>query len=330
MKAFKNILRIAVIGGGSHSRGNHLPALVRYASNYPEAVELTAFCDRRREVAEEVSRKFGFLQAYTDVEEMLAAGNLDGCISITPLAATANVARQIIAAGVPLLMEKPPGSTPEEAREICRLAASRNVRVMVSMNRRFDPALCAASSWRADRPLEYVRATMLRNERTESHFFVETAIHSLDAIRWIAGDVIGYSLNARQVEGVWWYRVRLEFESGAAGMLEVMPSCGNRAEFYEMFGAGYRVTASVGEVDSGEFAAWEGGQIVERDEPARGMPPFVKNGTFAETVEFLGALRENRVPHPTPEDVWQSVDLCHRLQHEAVEILAQPAGEGAA
>ena len=263
------MLKIAVIGGGRHSRGNHLPSLARYVFHYPGEVELAAFCDLRREVAEDVSREYGFVQFYTDVEEMLAAESLNGCISVTPIAVTGSVARQIIAAGVPLLMEKPPGSTPEEASDICELSSGTNARVMVSMNRRFDPAVRAACSWRADRPLEYVRASMFRQMRTESDFFVGTAIHSLDAIRWIAGDISDYSVNARQVDGVWWYRVQLEFESGAVGILEVMPSCGNRAESYEMFGAGYRILASAGEVDPGEFSAWESGQIVQSDEPAR-------------------------------------------------------------
>jgi len=164
---------------------------------------------------------------------------------------------------------------------------------------------------------------MFRAMRTESDFFVGTGIHSLDAIRWIAGDISHYSVNSRQVDGVWWYCVQLEFESGTVGVLEVRPSCGNQAESYEMFGAGYRVLASVGDVDSGEVSVWEHGQMLRRSEPARGMPSFVKNGTFAETVEFLSALRENRVPHPTPTEVWQSVDLCHRIQQQVSEKTAQ-------
>ena len=53
------MLKIAVIGGGSHSRCNHLPALARYVSLYPAEFEPAAFCDLQREVAERVSQEYG-------------------------------------------------------------------------------------------------------------------------------------------------------------------------------------------------------------------------------------------------------------------------------
>jgi len=96
-----------------------------------------------------------------------------------------------------------------------------------------------------------------------------------------------------------------------------MPHCGNRVEFYEMFGAGFRVLARAGEVDSGEVTCWENGEIAYSDEPARGMPSFVRNGAYAETLEFISSLKENRPPHPSLADVWQSVELCHHIQGEA-------------
>jgi predicted dehydrogenase len=309
-------VRLAAIGGGNHSRKNHLPSLARYVAEHPGEVELAAFCDLDPEVAGNACSEYGFSKSYTNVEEMLSAEDLDGCVSVTPIPVTAAVANQVIAAGVPVLMEKPPGSTPEEVKEICELTSGPDARAMVSMNRRFDPSVSASCAWRGDRPLEYVRGVMLRHNRKEETFFLDTAIHSLDAIRHIAGDIADYSAAARRLDGVRWYSVRLEFESGALGILEVMPSCGTRAERYEMLGTGYRVRASVGETDSGEYTAWENGEQVLHDEPARGMPGFVRNGTFAETVEFISALKEDRAPFPAPAQVRQSVDICRQIQYE--------------
>ncbi len=316
------MLRIGVIGGGNHSRGNHLPALARYIAHYPGEVELAAFCDFRREVVESVSQEYGFLHFYADVAEMLAAEKLDGCIAVTPIEVTAGVARQLIVAGIPLLMEKPPGRTQAEAQEIAELAGSGKARVMVSMNRRFDPALTAVRAWWADRPLIYLRAAMCRHQRTEPDFFVGTAIHALDAMRFMAGDISEYAVHARPVNGAWWYSVQLQFDRGTVGLLEVMPTCGSKAESYEIFGAGCRAVATSGEVDSGEGVMWEGGLVAQHHNPARDVPLFVTNGTFAETVAFLHDLRDRRIPHPTPTEVWQSVDICHRIQREVAERTA--------
>lgn len=311
------MLRIAVIGGGNHSRNNHLPALKAYTSHFPGEIELSAFCDMNPETAGAVGKEFGFLRIYTKAADMLSNEKLDGCIAVTPIPVTAAIARQVIEAGVPLLMEKPPGTNPSEARDICVVTTRIQAKVMVSMNRRFDPALHAALDWIADRPLRYLRATMHRNERTEEDFFTGTAIHALDAMRWIAGDVADYSIQIQRVGGVLWYAVRFTFSSGTWGLLDVIPTCGHLEESYELLGSGFRLASTAGDYGAGGFKAWENGKLVEEKEPAGRMPAWIRNGTYAETVEFLSALREGRSPHPTPAEVLQSVELCHQIQQEA-------------
>lgn len=317
------MLRIGFIGGGVHSRQNHLPSLAHYVSLSPEIIELAAFCDLDPEIAARITREYRFTHAYTDLSEMLETEVLEGCIAITPIPATAGVAKRIIEAGIPLLMEKPPGATPQEAREIAGMATRKNARVMVSMNRRFDPALRLAAEWRADRKLAYIKASMHRHNRSEHDFFTGTAIHALDALRSIAGDIGEYTVQAKRVGGAWWYTVQLEFESGASGMLEVMPTCGHLMESYELLGPGYRLIADIGDYGSGSVRAWENGEVVLQAETAQADPSWVKNGTHGETVEFISALLEGRTPHPTPSEVLQSVELCHqiqrRFQHQAAE-----------
>ena len=213
-------------------------------------------------------------------------------------------------------MEKPPGASLKEAEAICALVEEHRARVMVSMNRRFDPSVAAACAWRGGRPIERIRATMLRHNRRDTDFFFGTAIHSVDALRRLAGDVGRAAATSRLVDGVRWYRVNLEFASGADGTLDVAPTCGSTEESYEVFGPGYRVRARVGVGDGGEFVAWENGSVARREEPAAGLPPFVVNGAYGETVEFISALLENRAPHPTPAEVLPSVELCSRIQRE--------------
>jgi len=310
-------LRIAVIGGGGHSRGNHLSALARCVELCPGWVELTAFCDRQPEVAESVSRDYGFNAVYTSVDDMLSGEALDGCIAITPIAVTAEVASQVISARVPLLMEKPPGVDLDQTDQVLRLAEESGSPVMVSMNRRFDPALRLAQEWRADRPIRTIRGTMLRTRRREPNFFFGTAIHCLDAVRGVVGDVSDTSLHTRYVDGVCWYSVGLAFENGAMGTLEVMPTCGTVAEWYEVSGDEYRVVARAGQTGSGAVTAWERGEMVLDTEPAEGLPVFVRNGAYGETVEFISALREGRAPRPSIREVRQSVELCQCIQDEA-------------
>jgi predicted dehydrogenase len=308
--------RIVVIGAGQHSRRNHLPALKKYASLRPDQVELTALCDLRRDHVEAVYQEYGFKTFYTDIDEMLATECPDGCIAITPISETKRIASQIISAGIPLLMEKPVGATLEEAKEICALVRKEKARVMVSMNRRFSPALSAARSFISDRPLAYIHGQMLRHARIEPEFFFGTAIHAIDAMRHIAGDVRDHVVTTRRVDGVTWYTVQLAFESGATGTLDVMPNCGCVSETYQMFGPGYRVLAEVTEGSDPKAVLWECGQISQSDAPTTGMPDFVQNGSYNETIEFISSLNDNRDPRPSPADVLQSVELCQCIQED--------------
>jgi myo-inositol 2-dehydrogenase/D-chiro-inositol 1-dehydrogenase len=313
----EHVLKIVLLGAGDHSQRNHLPALARYAARHPGEVTLAGLCDLRHEHAQAMAERYGFARAYADLEEMLDAVKPDGCIAVTPIPATARVAAQVIRAGVPLLMEKPPGATVDEACAIAGLAERTGTRVMVSMNRRFDPALRAALAWRGDRLLAYLHARIARVDRREATFMQGAAIHPLDAMRAVAGDVRDCAADVRQVDGVCWFAVRLRFACGALGVLEVLPTAGSMAESYEIFGAGFRVLVGVGEADSGTVRCWDRGRLVIEDEPARGEPGYVRNGTYDETVAFLSALKEGRALHPSPSEVLQSVELCHRIAQEA-------------
>jgi predicted dehydrogenase len=307
------MVRLVLLGAGSHSQGNHLPALARYVSEHPGQVSLVAVCDLDRRRAEEAAMRFGFERAYADLDEMLRAERPDGCVAITPIPVTAQVAEQVARHGVSLLMEKPPGATVQEARRIVDLAEETGARVMVSMNRRFDPALREALAWWGNRPVQYVRGSILRVARREPEFILGTAIHPLDAMRYIAGDVRAAQAEVREVDGVRWYVIRLAFEGGAMGVLEVMPTAGCGAESYELLGAGCRALAGAGDQGSGQVRCWQGGELVVDSDPTAGLPSFIRNGTYAETAEFLSALWEDRFPHPSPAEVLRSVELCHRV-----------------
>lgn len=308
------MLKIVVVGAGNHSQRNHLPSLARYVVQFPGEIELVALCDLRQEHAAAMADRYGFARSYTDLNKMLEQETPDACIAITPIPVTVPVASTVICAGVPLLMEKPPGATVEEARSFVKLAKATDVPVMVSMNRRFDPALSAALAWKGAHPIAYVRGTIVRHQRREPEFMTGTAIHPLDAMRAIAGDVRDFETDLREVNGVCWYVVHLVFESGAMGVLEVLPDAGMLAEYYEIFGAGYRLLVQMGEVDAGRARCWENGQLVMTRDPASSEPDFVRNGAFGETAAFIAAIANGGAMYPSPAQVLQSVELCHSIE----------------
>jgi myo-inositol 2-dehydrogenase/D-chiro-inositol 1-dehydrogenase len=311
------VLKLVVVGAGSHSQLNHLPALARYVADHPGEAALVGLCDLRWQHAQVLAETYGFARAYADLGEMLRVEEPDACIAVTPIPVTVEIAAQVIQAGLPLLMEKPPGATLAEARQLVELVERHDVRAMVSVNRRFDPALCAARAWWGERPISYVRGRIVRINRAEPEFAYGTAIHPLDAMRAIAGDVASYRVQVQTVGGVRWYVVHLQFASGAQGVLEVLPTAGLQAESYAWCGEGGYVEAAVGEHDAGSARGWEGGTLALQHDTVEGEPTYVQNGAYAETAAFLSALQSGTPMHPSPAEVLQSVEICQAMMEQS-------------
>jgi predicted dehydrogenase len=309
-------LRIAAIGAGWHSRTSHLPALRRCVAESGDAFTLAALCEVDEELAAAAAAKFGFEEAFADIAKMLDEARPDAVVAVTPMALNVPCALDLIKRGIPALVEKPPGATVEEARSLARAAAEADTPVMVSMNRRFDPSLTAGVVWMGERPV-YVHGTMLRPNRTSPEFMTGTGIHAVDAVRALGGDVAAFDCRTMDVNGITWYAVSLEFEGGGAGALDVIPTAGVAEERYELFADRRRVVIRTGMKDRGDVTCWEGGELALRTDPADGEPVFVRDGTYAETCEFLESIRQARRPCPTPQDVLQSVELCHKWRERS-------------
>jgi myo-inositol 2-dehydrogenase / D-chiro-inositol 1-dehydrogenase len=125
--------RLGLIGGGRMGR-THLRAL-----KHSNLVECIAVAEPFESSAREL-RSMG-LAVYATVEEMLAAGGLDGVIIAAPTDQHVELATQVIEAGVSVLCEKPFGISAEDARTAAALATERGVALQIAYWRRFIPEL---------------------------------------------------------------------------------------------------------------------------------------------------------------------------------------------
>ncbi|MGZ3470542.1 MAG: Gfo/Idh/MocA family protein, partial [Isosphaeraceae bacterium] len=127
--------RLGLIGGGRMGR-THLRGLKN-----SDLVECVAVAEPFESSAREL-RSMG-LAVYPTVDEMLAAGGLDGVIIAAPTDQHVELATQVIEAGVSVLCEKPFGISAEDARKAAALAAERGVALQIAYWRRFIPELVA-------------------------------------------------------------------------------------------------------------------------------------------------------------------------------------------
>ncbi len=315
------MVHIGLIGCGEHSEIGHAIPLARYRAAHPGEVELTAVCDLKPDRVELFRKKYGFLNAYCGLDEMLLRHRLDACIAVVPVEKISQIGIKLLELRMPCVIEKPLGGSLAEAKALLEAAAMTGTQNMVSVNRRFMPALNRAIEWARDPgELRYVRCTMSRHARTEPEFLWGTAVHAVDTVRFIAGNVAQAKVRKlnRLESAVSWYAVDLEFENGVHGRIDVVPTTGMLEETYELFGQDFRaiVTAPFGP-ECG-FRCYRQNRLALH-ETSEGTPEDVVSGFYDESAEFIRALSCNEQLRPTIADVYPSVVLCHELARSASE-----------
>jgi len=194
---------------------------------------------------------------------------------------------------------------------------------MVSVNRRFMPFLVRASEWaRAQGPLRYVRASMARAARSEPDFVWSTALHAVDALRSLAGEVADSEV--RVLAGAApWYVLSLTFESGAEGSVEVLPTAGVVEESYELYGDGFRARVVAGSGSQRSLELWRDGALAESDSADERAPEDARNGAYGELAAFVAALRSGARPGPEIHDVLPSARIVFRAAAKS-GVLSSP------
>jgi len=306
------MIRIAIAGCGEHSRTSHAAPLARYAASHPNEIELVAACDLNLERATEFCRSFGFAKPYQDLDHMLSVEQLDACVSVMPMDKIVEVGIKLLERRLPCVIEKPLGTSLAEIEKLGQVARDTQTPHLVSVNRRFMPYLNQARSWIHDHgPLRYVRATQVRYRRDEADFIWSTAIHVLDALRYIAGDVeqFGVTLPQRETKQAEWYLIALQFDSGTIGQIEVLPTTGMVEESYEFFAEGCRARVTAGSGPQRSLECWKNGELVIESHASEEEPEDLRNGSYQEVEEFVRALQSGVRPRPSIDDILPSARI---------------------
>ena len=186
-------LKVAIVGVGNI--GNIHGGVYQKRTD----CEIVAVCDIIAEKSDRAAEKYGCPGFYS-VKEMLASGIKIDAVSM----ATAGKENggdhytptmELLAAGLPVLGEKPISNEIAKAKEMVALARSKNVRYGVDLNHRFTPAALRAKEWiTAGRlgEVNIINMTMwINNPNETSPWFHMRALHphSIDVMRYFAGDV---------------------------------------------------------------------------------------------------------------------------------------------
>jgi predicted dehydrogenase len=188
-----------------------------HAQKYAQAAgcELVAVVDPRSDAREQVAAELK-VPAVADYRELL--GTVEAVSVVTPTPQHFSIARDFLAAGSHVLVEKPITETPAEARELSALASARSRVLQVGHLERFNAAILAAEPHlKAPRFVECHRLAPYRERGTDVNVVLDLMIHDIDIVQTIVGapiaaiDAVGTPVFSEEIDIA---NARIRFENG--------------------------------------------------------------------------------------------------------------------
>jgi predicted dehydrogenase len=206
---------VAVVGAGAFGR-NHARVYHELAAADP-GLTLAGVVDTDLERAQAVASQFG-APAFASVGELLAKTRVDAASVAVPTVHHLSVARELMQAGVDVLIEKPLAPSLEQADEIMALARAHNRVAQVGHLERFNPAVRATLPL-VSQPMffEVHRLSVFSPRALDVDVVLDLMIHDLDIVlSFVSAPVkevraVGLPILSPKVDIA---NVRLEFENG--------------------------------------------------------------------------------------------------------------------
>ena len=208
------MLKAGVLGAG-HLGKIHLRLL-----NQSEKYELVGFYDANEENAKKVAEEFGYTY-FDSIEALIDA--VDMVDIVTPTLSHYDCAKQAIAKGKHIFIEKPITNTVEEAEHIRQLLAEHNLRGQVGHVERFNPAFLGIKD-QLENPMfiETHRLAEFNPRGTDVPVVLDLMIHDIDIVLSIVKSPIQF-IHASGVAVVSdtpdIANARIEFENGCVANL---------------------------------------------------------------------------------------------------------------
>ena len=208
-------LRTAVVGVG-HLGGQH--ARIQAALAAEGVSQFTSVCDIEDARAQAVAREW---RANSTTDWRALIGEVDAVSLAVPTESHCEIACELLAAGIHVLVEKPISRTLDEADRMIAASKQGNAILQVGHAERFNPALVALRPHvRNPVYFEIHRVGQFTARSLDIDVVLDLMIHDLDIVQWLVGEevevtslhAVGIPILTNRVDAA---NARLEFATGA-------------------------------------------------------------------------------------------------------------------
>ncbi|HNS31420.1 MAG TPA: Gfo/Idh/MocA family oxidoreductase [bacterium] len=315
-------VKVGFVGAGGLANAKHYPSLSEI-----EGVEIVGISDLVAEKMDQTAEKFNIKNKFASYKEMIEKTSPEVVYIVMPPHHLFDIAAHCLTQGLHVFIEKPPGITKEQTRQMASMAEKKGVLTMAGFQRRFSPVLCEAKRMIDERGgVVQCQANFFKHSPGVGSYYSGAidiltcdAIHAVDVLRWMGGDVKKVVSVVSKLFGDNPNRfcALMEFESGAAGYLSTNWITGRRIYSVEMHGKGILAFADP-EEDAKVYKDGNKEAEIIRAETFTGEkdPDSYKNtGFFHENKHFIECIRTKTLPQTNFADAYKTMDLVDRIYH---------------
>lgn len=296
------MIRAGVVGTGYLGRLH-----ARVLTEIPD-VHVAGFVEPNDAIAAEVASALN-LKRYDSVAAL--AKDVDCAVVATPTTSHRDVARELLAAGCDVMIEKPITATAEEAQELIALAASKQRIIQVGHVERYNPGIVAVADLvRSARYVEVERLGVFVPRSLDVDVLLDLMIHDLNLVLSLLQQkvteirAVGVPVLTDKVDIT---NVRLELENGAVANLTASRVSQERVRKQRFFGSDFYIS-----VDTKEQEV-KGYRLVGREIQPLAVSVEKKEPLRAENEAFLQCVRDRTRPVVSGEDGLAAVTLATRV-----------------
>ncbi len=315
--------RIGIVGTGAHGT-----RYVRHGLNDVPDLTVTAICRRQQGPGRELADSFG-VRYHREPLDLIADPEVDGVVICTPPSTHFPLAREVLNAGKPLLLEKPMTGLLTEAEQLATLDATAPHHLMVGQSLRWNPVLLKVRElWSRLGRVHLVRiaqrlaptelAWQQDLAQTVGGSVLLTGVHLFDLTRWLTGaEFIAVDSRQAQVQNPVvedFFLARAVLADGCWASLEVSKYTASRSCWLEAVGEHGQLRADY--LKGGVNLLC--GQEEEHFEVSAQVPTLP-----AVLRDWLEAIRTGAEPPVTVHDglaTLQVVDACYRSAAAGGEV----------
>ena len=228
-----------------------------------------------------------------------------------------------------VFIEKPPGVTLHQTKEMARAAEKNDCKSMVGFNRRFIPLLREVKTIvEKQGPIIQCMSTFHKNTPDARYYdgvidvLTCDAIHAVDALRWLGGGevkAVASDINSFYSERENSFNALVKFTSGASGYLCTNWSVGGRIHTFEMHAR--EISAYINPDPGGRAILHtpNGTTEITPEDAAGSDASHRAYGFYGESRHFVDSIQQNQQPLTCFADAVKTMELVTAIYQNRID-----------